>query len=99
MGNMHGTVYRNGKKTQVGYGVSATCEHPTCIEQIDRGLAHLCGETHGDTENGCGGYYCDIHLYMAPEGQTGYRCILCRDRGTDPTLDSPDAMVATFTTS
>lgn len=99
MGNMHGTVYRNGQEIQVGYGVAAICEHPTCTEQIDRGLAYLCGETHGDNENGCGGYFCGNHLYMAPEGQMGNRCILCRDRGADPTSESPDAMVATFTTA
>lgn len=99
MGNMHGTVYRNGTEIEVGYGVTATCEQPNCQEQIDRGMAYLCGETHGSNENGCGGYFCGSHLYMSPEGQIGYRCILCRDNGSDPTEDSNDAMVVTYTTT
>ncbi|KEF04633.1 MULTISPECIES: hypothetical protein [Streptomyces] len=72
------------------------CEEPGCEKQIDRGLAYLCGETPGDDEYGCGGYFCGEHLYMAPEGQHGERCIRCRDNGADPLENSPDAMVATF---
>lgn len=99
MGNMHGTVHRNGKEIRVGYGVPTTCEHPACRAQIDRGMAHLCGENHGDNEHGCGGYFCGNHLYGAPEGQIGDRCILCRDNGSDPTESLPDAMVVSFSAS
>ncbi|MBZ6211601.1 hypothetical protein KVH31_34465 [Streptomyces olivaceus] len=96
MGNMHGTVYRNGRQIDVGYGVPTTCEQPGCTEQIDRGLAYLCGSVHGGDEYSCGGYFCGQHLYTAPEGHHGNRCVLCVDRGADPTEYSPDAMVATF---
>ncbi|MGV9278022.1 hypothetical protein [Streptomyces griseosporeus] len=96
MGNMHGTVYRNGQQIDVGYGVPTTCEQPGCEEEIDRGLAYLCGDVHGGDENSCGGYFCGQHLYMPPEGHHGNRCILCRDRGTDAEVESPDATVVTF---
>ena len=96
MGNMHGTVYRNGKQIDVGYGVPATCERPGCKEEIDRGLAYLCGDQHGGDEYSCGGYFCGQHLYTAPAGHHGNRCALCRDRGADPTEDIEDAMVVTF---
>jgi hypothetical protein len=33
---------------------------------------------------------------MAPEGQNGQRCFLCKDNGTDPTDYSPDAMTVSF---
>lgn len=89
-------IYRNGKKIKAGYLIATTCEQPGCNEKIDRGLAYLCGEQPGGDENGCGGYFCGHHLYTAPEGQHGSRCILCRDRGDDPLSDSPDAMRVTF---
>jgi hypothetical protein len=30
-------------KRDIGYGVPAYCDHPGCNEEIDRGLAHVCG--------------------------------------------------------
>ncbi|MEE6264933.1 hypothetical protein V2E29_04630 [Streptomyces diastatochromogenes] len=96
MGYARYEVFRRGQTIEAGYDVATTCEQPSCNETIDRGLAHLCGETPGDDEHGCGGYFCDQHLYMAPEGQHGERCILDRDNGADPTRHSPDAMVVTF---
>ncbi|MFH8751100.1 hypothetical protein ACH4GK_31835 [Streptomyces rimosus] len=96
MGYAYYEIYRDGEKIQAGYSVEAVCEEPGCEEQIDRGLAYLCGETPGGDEGGCGGYFCGEHLYMAHEGQHGERCIRCHDKGTDPLETSPDAMVATF---
>lgn len=46
----------------VGYGVPAFCDHPDCAEEIDRGLAYVCGnqEPFGG-EHGCGLYFCENH--------------------------------------
>lgn len=27
----------------IGYGVPATCDYPSCTEAIDRGLGYVCG--------------------------------------------------------
>lgn len=65
MGYAYYEIIRNGEKIEAGYSVEAVCEKDGCDEKIDRGLAHLCGETPGGDEHGCGGYYCGQHLYMA----------------------------------
>lgn len=88
-------IFRRGQMIDAGYDVPTTCEQPRCNEQINRGLDHLCGVTPGGDEHGCGGYFCGQHLYPAPVVEVGKRCI--RDRGTDPTRHSPDAMTVTFT--
>lgn len=96
MGYAHYEVVRNGETIEAGYAVEAMCDKPDCTARISRGTDALCGETPGGDEYGCGGYFCDADLYMAPEGQIGYRCFLCKDRGADPLDRSPDAMVMTF---
>jgi hypothetical protein len=98
MGYAHYKITRNGETIEAGYAVEAMCDKPDCTTTISRGIDAVCGETPGGDEYGCGGYFCESDLYMAPEGQRGYRCFLCRDRGTDPLDNSPDAMVATFAT-
>jgi hypothetical protein len=57
-------IIRNGETIQAGYSVEAVCEEPGCTEQIDRGLGHLCGDTPGGDEYGCGGYFCAKHLFL-----------------------------------
>lgn len=56
---------------EIGYGVPATCDHPGCDKEIDRGLAYCCGGMHGgqgyydedlQTWFGCGRYFCAEHL-------------------------------------
>lgn len=47
----------------IGYGVPAVCDHPRCNTQIDRGLAFVCGGQPYGGEDGCGLYFCAIHLY------------------------------------
>lgn len=96
MGYAHYEVVRGGETIEAGYAVKAMCDKPDCTARVYRGIDALCGETPGGDEHGCGGYFCDPHLYMAPEGQSGYRCFLCKDRGADPLDSSPDAMVMTF---
>ena len=47
----------------IGYGVPATCDHPGCGAEIDRGLAHVCAnqQPYGG-DDGCGLYFCEKHL-------------------------------------
>lgn len=48
---------------EVGYNVEATCDQPGCDAKIDRGLGYACGETHGEDEDSCAGYFCGDHLF------------------------------------
>lgn len=52
----------NAEGREVGYAVEATCDLDGCDEQIDRGLAYVCGGMHDGGEHGCGGYFCAGHL-------------------------------------
>lgn len=72
-------ITRNGQTIEGGYGIDATCEEPGCEEQIDRGLAYLCGATPGGDEYGCGGYYCGRHLYIGVGPAEGL-CARCSER-------------------
>lgn len=55
-------VLADGRKA--GYGVDATCDRDNCAEEIDRGLAYLCGRTpDSGYPHGCGGYFCSSHLF------------------------------------
>lgn len=69
----------NAAGRDIGYGVEATCDHPTCSTEIDRGLAYVCGGIHDGDEHGCGKYFCDEHL--------GYRVVVGDDR--EPKLAAP----------
>lgn len=62
-------------KRDIGYGVPATCDHPRCNAQIDRGLSYVCchQEPYGGDE-GCGLYFCSEH-----RGWDG-KCSRCRNR-------------------
>jgi len=88
---------RDGITIEAGYGVEAVCEEPGCTEEIDRGMAFLCGDEPGDPEFGCGGYFCGQHLYGAPEGEGGEgRCKSCLNAKSaadtaNVALDSPAA--------
>lgn len=46
----------------VGYGVPATCDHPGCGKEIDRGLSYVCGEDVYGGDHGCGLFFCSDHL-------------------------------------
>lgn len=45
----------------IGYCHPATCDHPGCDKEIDRGLAYVCGDMHGEDEFSCEKYFCDAH--------------------------------------
>lgn len=80
MGYAYYEITRNGETIEAGYSVPTVCEEDGCEENIDRGLAHLCGETPGGDEHGCGGYYCGNHLHMAPGPGMRDLCHRCCDR-------------------
>jgi hypothetical protein len=49
-------------KRDIGYGVPAICDHPDCNEEIDRGLAYVCGAEPYGGDDGCGLFFCGKHL-------------------------------------
>ena len=79
MGYAHYTVHRNGQEIEAGYAVEDVCNKDDCAEQIDRGLAYLCGATPGGDEFGCGGYFCGAHLYLSPREGEPQMCDPCYD--------------------
>ncbi|MBO8189222.1 hypothetical protein [Streptomyces spirodelae] len=104
MGNMHYEIYRDGERLDAGYGVEAVCEETGCQEQIDRGLAYLCGSTPGGDEYGCGRYYCGKHLYLGSGAPVSSGLCLRYDarytaEHPDPLELSPDAMVVEYATT
>jgi|GEM_PF-1216247 len=65
-----GNCGTDSKGRPIGYVHAATCDHPGCETEIDRGLAYACGGMHGT--NGaagddlfetvcCEGYFCNKH--------------------------------------
>jgi hypothetical protein len=73
----------------IGYGVPAICDHPACSEEIDRGLAHVCGMINTDGEDrGCGLHFCTQHLRHSPK--FGQLCERCYPRLKKPFTRKPD---------
>jgi hypothetical protein len=81
--------YDNKWKRDIGYGVPAFCDHPGCGEEIDRGLAHVCGGEPYGGEHGCGLYFCGKHLHHYNEGRVCEQCGTGGDPFT-PTPEHPD---------
>lgn len=52
-------------KRDIGYGVPATCDHPGCGVEIDRGLSFVCGGQPYGGDHGCGLYFCMQHRRTA----------------------------------
>jgi hypothetical protein len=50
-------------KRDIGYGVPAWCDHPDCNEEINRGLAYVCGGEPYGGERGCGLFFCGQHRF------------------------------------
>ncbi|MFD0437023.1 hypothetical protein [Streptomyces chartreusis] len=92
MGNAQYTISRNGEEIEAGYAVETLCEEDRCDEQIDRGLGHLCGNTPGGDEYGCGGYFCGSHLFLgsgAPVSEGLCRRCSGRYEAEHPDPDEP----------
>lgn len=72
-------------KRDIGYAVSATCDHPDCDAKIDRGLAYVCcGQQPYGGECGCGLYFCGEHA------GADHQCERCQ-AGEPPFDAKPDA--------
>lgn len=84
-----GLGWDNKWKRFVGYGVPATCDHPDSNEQINRGLAHVCGGEPGGGEHGCGLHFSADRLYMCPDRDGVQLCERCRDEAK-PFTPKPD---------
>jgi hypothetical protein len=73
----------------IGYGVPSVCDHPGCNEEIDRGLAFVCGgEPHGG-DKGCGLFFCSKHRYFSKADDDPELCERCCD-GKEPFEPTPD---------
>lgn len=71
----------------IGYGVPATCDHPKCGAEIDRGLSYVCAQQQPyGGERGCGLFFCGQHA----DGE-GF-CARCQRHRPpfDPTPDVPE---------
>lgn len=78
----------------IGYGVPATCDHPGCGAEIDRGLGYVCGQDVYGGDHGCGLFFCDAHLTFA-ESHGDRVCERCATEDEDvewfdPTPDVPE---------
>jgi hypothetical protein len=80
--------YDKNWQRDIGYGVPATCDHPGCGKEIDRGLAHVCaGEHPRGGEHGCGLYFCGDHLQH--HRKKSFCCARCY-AGRRPYKPTPD---------
>ena len=66
----------NNAGRMVGYAIRAHCDNKKCEQQIDRGLAYVCGGMHDGGDHGCGGYFCYEHLVITDVGQLCTTCAL-----------------------
>jgi len=74
----------------IGYGVPATCDHPGCGAEIDRGLAYVCGGQPYGGDHGCGLYFCSDHKrYAGDKRDNEPLCSRCY-MGRDPFTATPD---------
>lgn len=75
----------------IGYGVPATCDHPGCNEQIDRGLGYVCGGEPYGGEHGCGLFFCLAHLqYAGDKRQNKQLCSRCYSNRGSTFTPKPD---------
>jgi hypothetical protein len=81
--------YDDRWKRWIGYGVPAWCDHPGCYEEINRGLAYVCGGEPYGGDDGCGLYFCDKHLFFSNHSEHQL-CGRCEAR-KKPFIPSKDA--------
>lgn len=83
--------YDDNWMRDIGYGVPATCDHPGCGAEINRGLSYVCGSNPYGGEHGCGLYFCKDHLRYASDkrdnAQLCARCYTGNARKYEPTPD------------
>lgn len=80
-------------KRDIGYGVPATCDHPGCAAEIDRGLGYVCGGQPYGGDFGCGLYFCPKHKktagYLRDHAPLCARCYHGRIP-YEPSRDAPE---------
>jgi hypothetical protein len=82
--------YDENWKRDVGYGVPATCDHPGCGAEIDRGLSFVCGGDAFGGEHGCGLFFCIAHrMYAGDRRDNAPLCTRCY-YGKKPYYPTPD---------
>jgi hypothetical protein len=70
--------YDENWKRDIGYGVPATCDHPGCAEEINRGLSYVCGGDPYGGEHGCGLFFCTKHrMYAGDRRENASLCTRC----------------------
>ena len=57
-----------------GYSVPDVCNKEGCEEEINRGLAYLCGRSPYVDSDNCAGYFCANHLVFTSQGQRCQEC-------------------------
>jgi hypothetical protein len=77
--------YDSNWRRDIGYGVPATCDHPNCDKEIDRGLGYVCGGEPYGGDQGCGLFFCGEH----GGGLRGFLCERCT-AGAAPFEPKPD---------
>lgn len=84
--------YDDNWKRWIGYGVPAYCDHPGCNEEIDRGLAYVCGEEPYGGDKGCGLFFCGKHLILHTfhDGETVEVCPRCDNHKPPYKRPSPE---------
>ncbi len=75
----------------VGYGVPATCDHPDCNKEIDRGLSYVCGGEPYGGGKGCGLFFCSEHRSEFEDN----RCERCLEEDQKPFEPKPDLPIWT----
>ncbi len=96
MGWAYGMV--GGK--EVGYGVTATCEHPYgCDAEIDRGLSYACGRWPiAAHTSGCTRFVCDEHQFPTDEGHVCAECAGLSEQGVAEAVETGNRAMAELTT-
>lgn len=73
-----GNCGTDSKGRPIGYVFPATCDHPGCDAQIDRGLSYACGGTHGEDEHSCEQYFCSTHRPVVIETEYDECISICQ---------------------
>ncbi len=84
--------YDSNWNRDIGYGVPAICDHPSCKEKIDRGLSYVCGGEPYGGKHGCGLHFCYTHLLITEKGQLCARCA-SEKKPFDPKPDLPEWVI------
>ena len=74
----------------IGYGVPATCDNPGCGASIDRGMAYACGGGVTSSQENCGLFFCDKHLFYPDTDDAEHASCMRCCKSEDPFDPTPD---------